>query len=818
MPEKPRRLHLLDDGRWRRLDRLLNDILSQPDEDRQARLRVLAGRHPELAAELEILVTNAVDERRLDEVLLKALEYLSGVESMPAQRRLGAWRLLSLIGHGGMAQVFLAERADGAYRQQVAIKLMWPGLASAGEVARFHRERQLLAGLGDHRIARLLDGGVSDDGRPWLAMEYVPGVPIDRYCRQHRLAEHDRLQLFSQVAGAVSDAHRHLAIHGDIKPRNVLVTEDGRVKLLDFGIGHLLSAGADHECSAAALTPRCASPEQRQREPVTTASDVYQLGGLLLELMTGQPPGDAAQPAHPSLSRDLLAIIECAMAADPRQRYPTVDALESDVQALLANRPLQARGHSLPYRLRCFAIRNRLAVAAGIVVAAGLVIGAGMYWQQSQRVLAESEVNRAALGFLEHMLHAGDPYAGEGRALIPEAVLDEAAERAAADLSDQPRVQARIYNVLGRIRRSRGEAVHALEHLETARAIAQAHDLREELVRSQVGIAMVGIWSGDYASAQAMLTTVLAEQLGDPQMAGDAFTARVRLFLADLLHSRGFYDQAESAARETLASGHHPAWANRVLGMILRDQGRFEESGHHLRQAIRLDREALGEGHSDVAIGLEHYGQLLLYTGRREEAREALEEAFRIRTALLGDDWDGLIWTRHWLGLGAFADNQLERARDLLKTTVAHYRDSFSQGSHLLAFARSDQGWVELARGDRVAAVRLFHDAVQSLDPVQPQDHPRIAEPLLGLAVAALADGDLHSARTHAGRALSIRRRQFGPVAKDHPWIVSACRVYIATGGNCTERTATGPPDHLDWIRTSLTERWIAGSPASPSS
>lgn len=819
MSDGSRRFGPLNDDRWQMLDRLLADVLSREPGERPPRLRELARRHPELADDLETLVSNAADEHRLDDILAHTLAYLAGYDSAPSQRRLGPWRLLSLIGHGGMAQVFLAERADGAYQQQVAVKLIWPGLASATELERFHRERQLLAAMDDHRIARLLDGGVTDDGRPWLAMEYVRGETIDRHCRKHRLRQAEVLGLFLEVAGAVAHAHRRLAVHGDLKPGNILVSDDGRVKLLDFGIGRLVDTKTGDE-GRPALTPRYASPEQRRQENITTASDVYQLGCLLLELLTGLSPPDSGNnpvvhDVRGRLSGDIAAVLQRAMAADPEERYASVDALADDVQRFLQHQPVQARGSGWFYRARCLVRRHRVAVTAGGLAGAALIVAGGLYLQQTWRVAEEAQVNRAALTFLEDMLHTGDPYAGREQSLMPVEVLEDAAARAAGELSGQPRVQARVFNVLGRIHRSRGEAGRAMEHLETARTIAQAHELHEELGRSLVGMAMVGIWSGDYHSAQETLESVLREREADAGLAGDRLTDRIRLFLADLLHSRGYYRQAESLVLDSLDTGHHPAWAHRMLGMILRDAGRFAEAEQHLRAAIALDRDRLGNGHADVAIGLEHYGQLLLHTGRVEAACDSLDEAHGIRLDLVGPGWDGLIWTRHWLGLCALARGDPERARDLLETTVGHYLQSFSESSHLLAFARSDLGWVALARGDWQAAARLFHDAVDGLSAVQPGDHPRIAEPLLGLAATAMVEGDLLTARGHATRALSIRRREFATISPDHPWISSACDIVRSLGGACPERNETVNPQALDRIKADLAIRPDSGDRAS---
>lgn len=787
--------------RWQRLDALLDELLSLDAGSRMRRLDELGAGSPDLARRLKQLLEKARDPGALESTLSTALTSLAGGHDLPRQRRYGPWRLIEAIGQGGMGQVYLAERADGAYHQQAALKMMWPGLATAATARHFERERQLLANMSDPRIARLLDGGVGEDGRPWLVMELVSGRPITDYCRQQGLSGAERLSLFLQVTGAASAAHRRLAVHGDIKPGNVLVGDGGQVKLLDFGIGRLLESTTDSADASPALTLRYASPEQLKRQPITTASDVYQLGALLHRLLAD------TRWAH---DRDLRALIGKAMADDPEYRYASVDAMESDLRAWLEHRPVTAREGGGLYRLGCLLRRRRLGSLSVMAVAAALLAAVVVHQRQAERIALEASVSQSVTAFLESMLHAADPYAGDNQVRVPDALLEEAVARADAELVGQPRVRARILNVLGEVHRSRGEASRALELFERAGGLARRHDLPEEGSRSRAGIAVTGIWSGDYERAERALRQVLAEQ---EERYGSEAKASVhsRLRLADLLHSRGHYDPAAVLARQVLAGSQEPAWAHRVMGMILRDQGRFDEAETHLAKALALERAQAAPRGDMMAIVLEHYGQLRLYTGDPQTARSMLEEALAIRSKLLGADWSGLVWTQHWLGLTALAEGRLEQARQLLEITVANYRLAFSESSHLLAIARSDLGWVMLALDRPGRARELFSSASDTLESVQEGDHPRLAEALLGQALVEVDRGDPETARALSERALMIRRKRLAATDPNHPWIGSACRVHRLAGGKCSEAGNTDRRWELSRIETVVASRGLAG-------
>ena len=334
--------------------------------------------------------------------------------------RLGAWNITRLIGQGGMGDVYEATRADGVFEQRVAIKLLQR--EAAAQLDRFQAERQILARLEHSGIARLYDGGITADRRPFMVMEYVEGVSITDYCTEHRADIHQRLQLFVQVCDAVAYAHRNLVVHRDLKPSNILVTKSGTVKLLDFGIAKLLDPQLARvtQFAVAPMTPICAAPEQLTGGPITTATDVYALGLLLFELLAGEHawmnPGTPMlqalrtllQRSAPAVSRraetnphapvpprllrgDLDAIVAKALRAEPAHRYTTVESLKSEIERVLRGEPVEAREGARLYLVGHLLRRYRWAVAAAAAIFLSLASGLGLAAWQAHRVAIERD-------------------------------------------------------------------------------------------------------------------------------------------------------------------------------------------------------------------------------------------------------------------------------------------------------------------------------------------------------------------------------------------------------------------------------------------
>ena len=430
-----------------RAARKLFELLVELDErERNERLAALAD--AALATRVRrLLVADRLPDATLGDPLAAAASWLAEEQrdaGLPADRsgeRIGPWRIVAPLGRGGMGEVFLAERADGAFERRVALKLLKRGLDSEEIVARFLAERRILARLDHPGIAQLVDGGLAPDGRPYFALELVLGQPITEWCAERRLALEDRLRLVLDVVAAVDFAHRNLVVHRDLKPSNILVTAAGQTKLLDFGIAKLLGGDEDEatRTSARMLTRRYAAPEQLAGEPLTTATDVHALGLLIWELVTGEParrgasdsalsvaeleretrtapsarlatadprraPLDDGSPrARRRLARrvagDLDKVVLRALRREPERRYPSVAALGDDLVRFLENRPVDAREGALTYRIAKFARRHRAAVAAAALIAITLAAGVAATWRQAR--IAETERARAERRFAD---------------------------------------------------------------------------------------------------------------------------------------------------------------------------------------------------------------------------------------------------------------------------------------------------------------------------------------------------------------------------------------------------------------------------------
>ena len=518
-----------DRERWRQLDGILEEALDLPQERWPALLDRACGDDANLRREAEELLAAHADT---DSLFLdgsyadRAADLL--VEAADAARppvRVGPWRVVGRLGEGGMGEVFLAERAEGDFEQRVALKRLRPDLASPDLVARFLHERQILARLEHPGIARLVDGGVDAEGQPWLALEFVDGQPITGWCVERGLDVEARLELLVEVCDAVAFAHRNLIVHRDLKPSNILVDGDGRVKLLDFGIAKLIVGESGTDAAPTrilALTPEYAAPEQYFGGPVTTATDVWALGVVLHELLTGRRPESSGgreggerrsalpvrDPRRPStvvrdtggasagsLSRrvrgDLDAIVLKALRTEPDQRYASVDDLADDLRRTLERRPVRARGGALTYRAGRFLRRHRLAAAAGALALLALLGGLVATRREAMRADAERARAEAVRDFLVELFDASDPVRALGSDPSARDILARGHERIDHGLADQPELRADLLAALADVYSSLGDpkVVEELRRDELSVREKLSGPAGEETVAALVAVA-----------------------------------------------------------------------------------------------------------------------------------------------------------------------------------------------------------------------------------------------------------------------------------------------------------------------------------------
>ena len=621
-----------DAERWARAADLFSRATELSSTERDAFLTLECGDDTALRREVDSLIAfDHTEDSGFGSGVRGAVIDAAGTLDQAAVERIGPYQLRDEIGRGGMGTVYLADR-DNDFTQRVAIKLV-RGFMGQEALRRFRAERQILASLQHPGIARLLDGGTTDEGAPYLVMEYVDGVPIDRYCDEHGLSIRERIELFCRVCDAVSAAHRSLVVHRDLKPSNILVTADGTPKLLDFGIAKLIEDdSADIQAttpSMRVMTPHFASPEQVRGEPITTAADVYALGVLLYLLLSGKRPYEiqtrrpeeierivcTQEPPKPSavadpktrrareLRGDLDTIILTALQKEPSRRFASVDQFAEDLKRSLDGRPVIARPSTWTYRTRRFVRRHRAGVAIAAIFVITVIGFAIALAQSAAQARSERNAAERVTSMLIQMFSGSDPRSMRGNTITARELLDQGAEQIRIKLRDQPDVQARLLDALGAI--------------------------------------YVGLGLPDRAQ------TVLHESMTARQSAGIADSqpaARTMWRLAGSLSERGQYTAAEPLARASydmtrrLVGPVNPQSGETLntLATILRETGRLDEAEPMFLEVTQIFRDTLGPEHPMVAMGLQNTARIRIARGDPASAERMIREALVIQRRIFG--------------------------------------------------------------------------------------------------------------------------------------------------------------------------------------
>jgi serine/threonine protein kinase/tetratricopeptide (TPR) repeat protein len=721
--------------------------------------------------------------------------------------RIGGWRVLREIGRGGMGAVYLVERVGVEFAQRGALKLV-EGSGRLEDVhRRLERERRILASLSHPHIAQLLDGGRASDGRPYLVMEYVEGRHIDRFCDEERLTIGERLDLFSHVCAALQQAHRQLVVHRDVKPSNIIVTADRHPILLDFGIARLLSADQEHDGAmtgpaARILTPDYASPEQVRGDPVAIASDVYQLGLLLYELLTGARAQSIAgasprtprtleqlvcetEPMRPSvrarglsletcaarrstprmLSRtlrgDLDSVILCALRKEPERRYGSIADMLDDIDRHRRGVPLRAGAESTAYRARKFLARNRTAAAwasAGIIAAIALLVIVGGARIRAAREAAEARQMERLLAQL---------FTVPNRALTgrPPAALDyvrQAVELTRRQLANQPESQARLLTLLGQTATNLGNYELSNEVLSQALGLrittAGAESL--ETAEALTVLAQGQHYLGHYDEAEASLRRALSirrQRLG----AGDSLTIETTLNLGDLLHTRG-----NLTAAEALLRGAVDVLRKRPEQQPPRQSQRAEPappperpSGGRLADIDKLARS------------LRDLGNVLRDRGVFEESEACYREAVALLMKLHGESHVAVAETNAYFGRLLVRRGKLEEAETRLEHSLSSLRRSFEGEHPLTGTTLRELGLLRIRQERFAEAERALADAQDVFRIWVGEDHPMVPRARAHQAELALRRGD----HVDAVRLARLTLDQFRRLRlDDHPSAIDA--------------------------------------------
>ena len=664
--------------KWPVLSRLLDEALELPPHRRAAWLAALPDEYAAVKPELEQLLARA--DREWSRAFLNALPPITDAdyECVPhrAGDTIGPWRLQRKLGEGGMAEVWLAERCDGLPGPPAAIKLAHGGWRREALAERIARERAILARLNHPHIARLLDAGVTSEGLRYLALEYVDGRRIDDYCRERGLPLRNRLELFLQVAEAIAFAHNMLVIHRDLKPSNILVTGEGDVRVLDFGIAKLLDDGESRQTeltqiSGRALTLDYASPEQIAGQPLTVASDVYSLGVVLYELISGVRPYTLRRGSHAALEEaileveprplsqvaadrvtrraargDLDTIALKALRKDPAARYSTVEGFAEDIRRFLQNRPVLARRHGLWYRCSRFVRRHRVAVAVSAAMAITLTLASALTVRQAQIAWAEKRRAEEAKVFLLSTILDAHPYRGPGKPMSALDLLRSLQRRITEMQSADAGTRVELLNLLGAslwtLQDTAGSESVVSRAVQEASALEQSHAqaLRARMLRNWVRLSR-----GQSSAVRREIDELLAAMRRSPQTLPEDMAGALRILSAVALE-QGDAAEAEMAALEALRVAesrlgrrHNQAVLSLVdlsyaYQLSEKRQLALETAGRALQRA--LDAYGGVTTHPNVIKARVAHARSVAMTGDLKRAIDQIAEAAEDTSALFG--------------------------------------------------------------------------------------------------------------------------------------------------------------------------------------
>jgi eukaryotic-like serine/threonine-protein kinase len=813
----------LDPDRWARVEALFEEALARPEAQRAAFLAESCGDDLDLLREVKHLVAAAGPgiTERLERVDRFVDDLRAATAHTAVGQRLGAYVLEEEIGRGGMGVVYRAARADGDFDQTVAVKVLAGALFSPDAIARFRNERRILAGLEHPNIARLLDGGSTPDGVPYVIMEYADGVPVDRFADEEGLELEARVWLFLAICEAVHYAHRNLVVHRDLKPSNILVTGDGAPKLLDFGIAKLMepqdAPPALLPTATRLMTPGFASPEQLLGERIGIATDVYSLGLLLYRLLAGVDARAAARrggsgtggsavgeadvspssPSHaelirwvmeeepvppsvaaadPALRGDLDTIVLEALRRDPDERYESVRALADDLERYLTGKPIRARPPTLGYRARKFFRRNRtplLAVAASVVL---MVTQTGVFMGRlaEERDLARQEAARATqtLGFLTDVFRGADPFVSAGTDLSAAELLAHGTARLEEQLAAQPTVQAEILDAVGTVYENLGALDSARAVLERSLAVREATfgpDAPETaLGLSRLGGALLRLDDVDRADSLLLRSLAIRQAKLPGNHADIAAVLGQRAHLANRAGDPAAADSLYAAAVAIMEDPVEPRDPLRATllsnrGVLLTKLDRLEEAQTALQSALALRRGLYGDRHPAVAVTLNHLARVRHYAGDLHESEALFRELLAWAPDVLGDE-HSFVTTWHGNLSAVLKDlGRNEEALEIQEHVLEQRRRQHGELSGEMAVALNNIGnlYGNLGRFEEAeAALQKGLDIDRAL---YGDDTPTVATSLNNLANLVWRRGDHARAAALQERVLDMDRRHLGP-------------------------------------------------------
>ena len=768
-PERNQVYTRMDATQWQEVERIFFEIVDLDSAKQAKYLNNLTKEKPQIAQEVQLLLK---EEQALHPMLQTDVTpgWLGWEDAELVGQRIGIYRLKGLLGSGGMGTVFHAERADGSFEQEVALKLMRSGLYNAQTIQSFLQERQILARLQHPNIANLLDGGVHNADRPFYTLEYIEGDALDVYCGQKELPVKQRLEVFSQVCEAVHYAHSQLILHLDIKPNNILVNNRGEVKLLDFGIAQLLNQATqkveDPSLVERRYTLAYASPEQLNAESLSTASDTYSLGLVLFKLLSGTHPFQEAlgekeafrvrmlsetppllkevlSPDLPytasQIPYDLEAICQKALKKNPAERYPSVLSLQKDIQAVLENRPISLIRHKPRYQFQKFVSRNQALVSA-VGVGLMLLIGiTGYYtWElQKKEAYAREEASKAnqVVEILAEIFSQSNPNVSLGKEFTAQQLLAKGTQQVQEKLKDDPLMLANMYEVLGQIYMDRAEYPQADSLLSQAKVLQDSLAIRPSpgKVRTYFHLGRLKFQNSQYDSARTLFNQALKMDKALPK-ANTSYRRDVFLELAQMEGEIGNFAASDSLLEEILGetnggetlSDSLKAFIYLSQGINARKLGEYERAKAHYQASLDLSRQIYPEVHPDVAHVLNHMSSLYFDQRMYREALPFAQASYNIRKEVFGEKHPETMASLSNVSRNHSRLGNYELARSNYETLYVLLEEVYGYPHPYLGAMKGNIATTYLREGNSPKALPLYKEALDIALETLPTDHIRL--------------------------------------------------------------------------------------------
>ena len=752
---------------WEDIEAIIDQVLDLPKKDRHAFIKQECGDNQELKGEVTLLLDSILDsEGWLEDPneykenfyadIAQEVDKISPQESLIG-RNVGAYIIKDKLGEGGMGSVYRAERSDGVFEHQVAIKVIRSGRATPENIRRFERERNILAGLNHPGIAQLFDGGITEQGTPYLIMEYIGGVPIDEYCQKNNLSLHNRIELFKKILQAVQHAHENLVIHRDLKPGNILVTEEEQIKILDFGISKLVedSDSANLQSTLTQgriLTPKYAAPEQIKEQSITTATDLYALGTIFYELLTGNHPlglqGQAyyeterlileQAPTPPvgnisehlpitkqQLRGDLTAILLKSLRKEPDQRYRMANHFLYDLTQYEQGMPVSAHVNSLKYRTTKFLGRHKYVIAATASFIALIIAFASIYTLRitEERNNAQIEAQKATQikNLLSDILQQSSPFAQPNRNITLAEVLDEGSKNIQESLNDQPQVKAELLGLIGDNYTSLGNFDKGEELVQESIDLytpSQLKSARRTYINNLGRLGRIYMRTGRFEQAESVyleaLELVKREYGTQSNYASGLYGSLASIYRekGEFLKTEAFYEKALALADSTQKLSIATSLGN--LAIAYRDQGMFEKAINLHKRSLKLELQVHDSLHPDVASAFNHLAFTYQQQGDFAKADSLHQISLSMRRTLFPPDHHHIASSVIRLGLLKIKQLHTQEAEQLLKEGYDILRKKLPDDHWQVISAQGGLAVSRAMQGEFAENVPIVEDAYRS--------------------------------------------------------------------------------------------------------